>query len=189
MSQVKRYRNGQRPSANYSHYYIDGNTVRKPMYEPARPARPVRREQRPTQPAKRQVTRDPHIIERQRRVNEKVAMRNREKALKIDLKYTLFLCAAVLVVLASCVFYLSMQTKVSAKTREISALESQLATLADNNLTARERINESLDLEYIRQYATEVLGMVYPSESQIVKYQSSTEDYVKQYQDIPQSSN
>jgi len=127
--------------------------------------------------------------EKQRRVRQLMAMRNREKALKLDWKYTLFLVLAVIVTLGSCVFYLTTQSAVSQKNKEVTELKSELSLLTDTNSATRERINDSIDLEAVRKYATEQLGMVYPSENQIVEYQSSEEDYVKQYQDIPQSGN
>ena len=58
----------------------------------------------------------------------------------------------------------------------------------DANSATQERINDAIDLEYVKDYATNKLGMVYPSEDQIIKYKSGSDDYVKQYQDIPQSN-
>ena len=124
-------------------------------------------------------------VNKQRRVNEKIAMRNREKALKIDLKFTMFMCFALLAIVLSCVLYLSTQTKIAQKNSNISALRSELGTLVKENTSMSERINDLLDLDYVREYAINTLGMVYPNKDQIEEYTSSENDYVKQYQDIP----
>lgn len=183
MEQNRHYRGGQRQRTQTEQYYVDGNTIRKaaplPKYRPK--ARPDRQAQQ-----KRSV--QTAQLERQRQINQRIAMRNREKALRIDWKYTMFLCAAVLSVLVSCVLYLSVQSQLTQKNSEISNLRSELAALTDANSATRERINEAVDLEFVKKYATEQLGMVYPTEDQIMTYQSSDEDYVKQYLDIPQST-
>lgn len=127
------------------------------------------------------------ISRRQRRLILRIAKGNREKAERMSLGYTLFLCIALLAALASCVIYLSAQSAVTQKNEEVISLKSELNLLVETNSQTKERINDSIDLEYVRKYATDVLGMVYPAESQIVKYHSDDEDYIKQYQDIPQT--
>ena len=42
-----------------------------------------------------------------------------------------------------------------------------------------------MDLEHIKDVAMNELGMVYAKKGQIVYYESASEDYVKQYQDVP----
>lgn len=71
-------------------------------------------------------------------------MRNREKALKLDLKYTLFLGISVVFVLISCVLYLNLQNQMTQKSSQIASLTSELATLTDANSAARERINSAV---------------------------------------------
>ena len=45
-------------------------------------------------------------------------------------------------------------------------------------------INSSIDYNYIYKVATEELGMVYPSQNQIVNYDSEDSEYVVQYKDV-----
>lgn len=179
----------RRPAERRADHRTARSTAQRQPVRPSvsQPARKQTQHQPVRKTAVQTTKRQSAVSEKQRRVNQRIAMRNREKALKIDWKYTLFLCTAVLIVLGSCVMYLSAQTKITQKTSNIAALRSELNTLTDANVAARERINEAVDLEYVREYATEKLDMVYPTQDQIVKYQSSTEDYVKQHQDIPQS--
>lgn len=196
----KNYRDSRRSGMSYRNYYVDGSAVRKTAQfpertktpgrtaAPGRTGRPDPQRRHAAQPVHhKQAVRNSEHADQKRRVNQRIAMRNREKAFKLDLRYTLFLCIAVIAALGSCVVYLSAQSAVSQKSSEIAALKSQLSTLTEANSVTRERINDAIDLEYVREYATEVLGMVYPTENQIITYQSSDDDFVKQYQDIPQS--
>ena len=47
------------------------------------------------------------------------------------------------------------------------------------------RINTSLDLDYVYRVATEELGMVYPNKNQVILYNKTESEYVRQYEDIP----
>lgn len=194
MESNKHYRGGQRKSVSYRGYYVDGSAAKKVAAQPERVTTTPKRQTRPQHGPARTVKHQTSVqnrkhAEKQKRVNQTIAMRNREKAFKLDWKYTLFLCVAVIAVLGSCVVYLTTQSAVTQKNQEVTSLKTELSLLTDTNSATRERINDAIDLEYVREYATEVLGMVYPSESQIVYYQSTDDDYVKQYQDIPQSGN
>ncbi len=200
MDNRKHYNSGRQTTGR--DYYIDGNTVRKtetypyrsdrqrrtPVANPAR-RKPAPSSRRPLAAPRYQryaSERERALAMRRRRANEEIAMRNREKTFKFDLKYTLFLCVVVIITLGCCVMYLMTQSAVTQKNLEVTNLTSELGLLTDTNTTTRERINDAIDLDYVREYAREQLGMVYPSASQIITYQSSEEDYVKQYQDIPQ---
>lgn len=210
MEQRKHYEGRQKQHRAYGEYYTDGSTARKvvPVQQEhtkhkkaagqntalkasAVPKTPKHKSAHPNQdPKKAHLERQRMAqLEKQRQVNQEVAMRNRERALKIDWKYTIFLCGAVLAVLLSCVLYLSLQTELTQKNSDISSLRSELNTLTDANSATQERINDAIDLEYVKEYATKNLGMGYPTKDQIIKYKSSSDDYVKQYQDIPQSNN
>lgn len=188
-----RRRTDRRTSQLYNRrFYVEGSSVRQTAPSPYRKqskgtrtagnGTSGKRRPMPTQPTGRSAA-----VDKRRQVNQRIAMRNREKALKLDLKYTLFLGISVVFVLISCVLYLNLQNQMTQKSSKIASLTSELATLTDANSAAKERISSAVDLEYVYQYATEKLGMASPSQSQIIKYQSSDEDYVKQFQDIPQS--
>jgi len=43
---------------------------------------------------------------------------------------------------------------------------------------------DSVNLDEIREKAMNELGMVYPSRSQVIGYDSKESEYVKQYKDI-----
>ena len=193
MESNRRGTDRRRKPSNNRRFYVEGSSVRQTAPSPYRKqskgtanagnaALPQRRK-----PGTSRQTVQTRTVDKRRQVNQRIAMRNREKALKLDLKYTLFLGISVIFVLISCVLYLNLQNQMTQKSSKIASLTSELATLTDANSAARERISSAVDLEYVYKYATEKLGMAPPIQSQIIKYQSSDEDYVKQFQDIPQS--
>ena len=47
------------------------------------------------------------------------------------------------------------------------------------------RINTSIDLDYIYKVATEELGMVYANRDQVLLYDKTESEYVRQDEDIP----
>ena len=42
------------------------------------------------------------------------------------------------------------------------------------------------DLDYVYRVATKDLGMVYPTEEQVIRYNRTESEYVRQYEDIPE---
>lgn len=112
--------------------------------------------------------------------------RNRNRAQKLDLQYVLFLTVCVSVVLFACVQYLQLQATITSRSSNITALQLEIAELAMDNDAALGAIEDSVNLDVIRERAEE-LGMVYVDSSQVVEYQSSSTSYVKQYEDIPES--
>lgn len=186
MENNKRYANNRRQAPYSRSYYVDGNAVRKAAPAPYR-TNPNSRPSQKRRPEEQRADQQRRYADRQRQVNQRIAMQNREKALRLDLRYTIFLGFAVIIMLASCVFYLNLQNTATQKNKTITALKSELASLEEINVATKERINDAIDLERVRKYATETLGMVNPDKSQIITYHSSDDDYVKQYQDIPKT--
>ena len=179
-------RHHYRPASSYNMGYVDGNTVRKlepAPYETERERRQreqVRRERaKRAQEAKRREAR--------RAKNQAIAVKNRARVLKIDLKYTLFLGIAVAATLVMCIYYLSLQSQMTSQNKKIASLKSELTALVDENQATQERLNNAIDLEAVFETATTALGMDYPSQDQIIYYSGSGDDYVKQYKEIPQS--
>ena len=149
MEQRKHYEGRPKQHMAYGEYYTDGSAARKvvPM-QPERtrhrsadrqsaavknsavPKKPMHRPSQPKMdPKKTHLEQQKQMqVEKRKQVNQKVAMRNREKALKIDWKYTIFLCGAVLAVLLSCVLYLSVQTELTQKSSVIPLAGSCIYT-------------------------------------------------------------
>lgn len=149
----------QRPVHNS---YVYGNTVRK------------------TEP-----TRKPQTQVRQRPVLNHTIRRNQERALQMDLPYVIVLTIAALCALSICVSYLHVQSSITGRIHNIELLEGRLEQLKSENDALSTRINTSIDLDHIYKVATEELGMVYANRNQVLLYDRTESEYVRQYEDIP----
>lgn len=144
--------------------YVYGNVVTKPAYEPRR------REEEPR---------------RQRKVSRQVR-KNRKQALHMSAGYVMFLAIAAVLALFVCVNYVNMQSKLTKRSKNITALQEELADLKEENTTRYNSVMDSVNLEEVREKAQGTLGMVYASADQVVEYTSPSADYVKQYENIPE---
>ena len=63
---------------------------------------------------------------------------------------------------------------------------SDLNTIQIENDDLEAKINSEIDETAIKKAAKEKLGMVKPSESHIIKYSNEKNDYVRQYESIPE---
>ncbi len=142
--------------------YIYGNTVRA------------------QQPSREETTRR-HPLEEYTAVR-----RNREKALNMDLPLVVIMSVAVACVLLILVNYLHIQSSISSRIYNIEQLESQLEQLKTENDALEIRINTDIDLDHIYQVATEELGMVYANRDQVILYDKTESEYVRQYENIPE---
>lgn len=120
-----------------------------------------------------------------RRAVSNTVRRNQEKALYMDLPYVMMLTIAAVCVLFICVNYLHVQSSISTRIHHIEALEQSLETLKAENDALETRINTDIDLDHIYQVATEELGMVYANRNQVLLYDKTESEYVRQYEDIP----
>lgn len=141
--------------------YIEGNTVRK--------IRPAER------PSGKQGYK-PHAGRCQA---------GKERIQYVNIFYTVFLTAAAVMILWSCVHYLQLQAEITSRVKNIAALETQLENLRKENDDDYTRIMTSVDLDYIKEVAINELGMVYASEDQVILYDGGTRDYVRQSAEIP----
>lgn len=146
-------------------YYTEGNTARKLNTVPKKVEQPKRR--------------------KKKQVNERIS-RNSRRARAFDLKYTMALVTAVTILFTACIYMLTIQADITTKRKQIAQLESDLNTLTDMNNEKSKRLEGSVDLTQVYKVATEELGMVYPKNGQVISYEASKPDYVKQFKDIPE---
>lgn len=144
--------------------YVSGNTVRiaEPGYE--------------------QIPRK-ELERRQAKI--RAVRRNQEKALRMDLPYVIMLTVAAVCALSICVSYLHVQSSIAYRIRHIEELEQQLEQLKSENDALQTKINTDIDLDHVYQVATEELGMVYANRDQVLLYDKTESEYVRQYEDIP----
>lgn len=146
--------------------YIYGNTAQKIKPD----ATPVRRRPEPAY--------NPTVRHRIRR--------NQEKALYMDLPYVIVLTLAAVCALWICANYIRIQSSITSRIHNIEILEGEIETLRSENDALETRIKTSIDLDYIYQVATEELGMVYANKDQVILYDKTESEYVRQYEDIPE---
>ena len=143
--------------------YVYGYAVPKPAYEPQR---------RTAEPARRQ-----HVSHQ--------VKQNRKKAMGINKAYVVFLSVAAILMLVVCVQYVQLRAELTNRSKNITALQEELANLNEANTTKYNAVMDSVNLEEVREKAMDDLGMVYANENQVVEYDNPDGDYIKQYEQIP----
>jgi cell division protein FtsL len=182
-------------------YYVDGSTVRKTEYE-AYPSRkydgypdrrrrvdyPDRREER------RKLTREEEkkLAKKQRNIkaNKKhkaLMAKKTARSQAFDFTYTAIIVLAFLVMVASSAYMLRLEQRVREQETNITKLSSQLDTLKSENMSYSDSLENMYTLDEIYKIATRELGMVYSTKGQIIYYDSANEDYVTQFEDVPEA--
>ena len=137
--------------------YVYGNAVPKPAYEPQR---------RTAEPERRQ-----HVS---RQVKQ-----NRKKAMGINKAYVVFLSVAAILMLVVCVQYVQLRAELTNRSKNITALQEELANLNEANTT---KYNAVMDSDIVKDLNEK---LVYANENQVVEYDNPDGDYIKQYEQIP----
>ena len=128
---------------------------------------------------------EPLHVRRDVRVQEPVQRRRRHH---MSLGYFIFLSFAVVCMVGTLAFYISLQSQITSSVKNIAALESQLNALKQENDEAYNRANGNLELDEIKRIAIQEYGMTYATEGQIIRYtDGGGNDYVRQVAPIPQS--
>ena len=147
---------------NKTTYYINGNAVRE-LDEEA----PVRRPQKSTR----------ELEEIRRKKNRRTsARRNQERALSMNRAFVAFVSVSLI----------QIRSNVTQQMKEVAALESQINDMKADNDARYKQITTSVDLNAIKDAAINRLGMKYASQDQIVYYSIDKNNYMDQYNDIPE---
>ena len=120
------------------------------------------------------------MLERRRHVQ-----RNQEKALSMSRGYVAALIFAAVVTLFLCVNYIKLQAAITRTTREIASMELRLEQKKSDNDALQTRIDTYLNLDHIKEIAINELGMVYANKNQILLYDKTESEYVRQHEDVP----
>ena len=120
---------------------------------------------------------------RQQRLAKIKAQKAAERKEKIIRSFAA--AAAGVVVVGFCVVLLSTISKNNELTTQINRLEYQIEDLTVLNDSKEYDIEASVDLDYVIQVATQELGMVRSSSSQIITYETQNSEYVQQVAEIP----
>lgn len=153
-------RTGQTERRN--HYYTEGNVVRK-----ARPSEEYVR-----------------VGTEQERKRYHVR-KNWKKASFMTLPYVFALTLASIALVAVSTRYLEARNGINDSARTVRMLENQLESLRESNSGLRKSISTYMDLDYIYKTATEEMGMVPAKEDQVIYFDRTESEYVRQNEDIP----
>ena len=155
--------------------YTDGNTVRvENPYELPRKKRHL------TEKEKEQIRRQ----EREAQKRKLRQRRNRDKSLQMNPGFVLFLSLATVCILLISIQYVKVQTSIVSAMEAIEKKELELEELKANNDLLERKIQTYVDLEYVYEAAKE-MGMVHPTDYQILFYEKTESEYVRQYDKIP----
>lgn len=110
--------------------------------------------------------------------------KNRARAARMNLGSAIFMLILLTVIVIALIGYISLQTNIKKAISRISTLEYQVAEKKAANDENYNEIMNSIDLDEIRDYAINVLGMQYASDDQVVTYSSGTEEYVHQVSEV-----
>jgi len=146
-------------------YYVDGNVVRKVET---------------SVPKKAPKTSSGEVAKTNRMIRK-----NRERALSMDLPYLVVMSAAVAVMLFLCVNYIAIQSKLTSTIKQTQKNESNLEKLRNENDSMENMIATYVDLDHIYDVATNKLGMIYARKNQVITYEKTESEYVRQFEDIP----
>lgn len=148
--------------------YVQGNTVRKGYYENV-------------------VTKEKRLEEQRKIEHKKRIQENKKRAMAMSVKYVVFLTIAAFCSLAVCVAYLQLQSSVTSLSTKMTAMQTKLLELKEENSARDGNITNNTNLIEIKEKAMYEFGMCYPIEGQIIEYNSGRGTDVIQYHQIPEN--
>ena len=106
---------------------------------------------------------------------------------RVNVPYVLMLLAVTLLFGYLCFSYLKVQASINASMNRIANLEEQITKVRSENTVRENRLSAQMDLEEVFRIAVDEMGMIYPDESEVVEYTEQMREYVRQYENIPNS--
>lgn len=100
--------------------------------------------------------------------------------------FVTFLTACVLASAFVSVTVIQTRSNVTQQMKEVAALESRVADIKADNDVRYKKITTSTDLNAIKDAAINRLGMKSATQDQIVYYSVDNNNYMDQYNDIPE---
>ena len=122
------------------------------------------------------------IYEEARRNNIKPERENQAVAVSTPAFFVLL--AVLVIAIIMCVKFLSVQSRITTRVKNIEAQEKVLEQYKNDNDALEARIDASINLDDIYKVATEELGMVYADKDQVLTYDKTPTEYVRQNENI-----
>ena len=119
---------------------------------------------------------------------EAAIQRNKERLQVFDWKYTVITAVAVVILAVAGIVYVQGTVHLNNLSSKISSLKSEKEELLSEQNALQTEIDKNINLDEIRTFAEEELHMVYPGPGQVIYYNSSTNDYFRQYESVDTSN-
>lgn len=82
--------------------------------------------------------------------------------------------------------YLGLKSSVDEHLENVKTLETRLEALKTENDALEQSIDTSVDLNYVYSVAIGKLGMVHAGQENVIRYDKTESQYVRQYEQIPE---
>ncbi len=136
-----------------------------------------------------ELVEEPVVKERPKRIHQYEVQRAPKE--KIKRSYQGSVITSVMLVL-SMVFlftvastYIKKQSEINLLDKQIAAAKATLADVNEKNAALLNKLDTEVDRNYLYTVAVSQFGMQYPTENQVINYQTPDQGYVKQYGNIP----
>lgn len=181
----RRYYYTEGSAARSAAYYgAEAPAVRRSSAVPAERPEPRERRRQPQPGQEHRRNRTAITPEEQRRLMKK---KSESRAVaNAQIRYTTGVVVAVIIAVALCCYLLKLTSDVRQQKTAVSKLKTQVAEQVEENAGYKAGLDSMVDLNEIYQIATTKLGMVYSQPGQTLYYRQNNEDYVVQYQNVPE---
>lgn len=115
---------------------------------------------------------------------EAVRTKRTVRTTAMSFRLVLFMIVLIGAVMSVLLLYIKLQSDVTSTSREIADLEKELTELKSQNDAAYNEINDSINLEEVRERAINELGMKSADRDQVVIYSGEEKDSVNQVGDV-----
>ena len=156
-----------------SSYVTEGNTVRV-----------VRRETDPFY--ERDLIRKAALENRNNVEKSKAAASRRQQSVSIALPALMVLIAGVVITVVFGFRFLKLKSSVDTHLASVRSMETTLENLRTENDALEQSIDTAVDLAYVYNVAVEKLGMVHAGQGNMISYEKTESEYVRQYERIPE---
>jgi len=125
---------------------------------------------------------------------ERIRQKEKEAAKSARRRQSVSIAFPALVLMALCITavlyigfqYLSLRSSVDTHMANVRSLETQLEQIRVENDALEQSIETNVDLSYVYDVAINKLGMVHAGAENVIRYDKTENQYVRQYEQIPQ---
>ena len=164
-------------STNDRYKYIYGNTARKTEAKPEDMHSTSPRKTHPQDPLYR-----PQKPQAGRKASDRVRLVKPSDA--FDWKFLFMSALALFFIAVAALFYVKEASRLSKLSDQIVELKEEKAELQSRQASIQSELDKAINLDEIREYAEDELGMVYPDHEDVIYYYQDSSDYFRQYESV-----